>query len=177
MTGPGGHTVRAVGTTGVAPLEFIAVEMADCAELSADTVREIRALESAEIIRVVDVVVVTTDDDGYDLMEIGALPHDHPLTIFGRNVSSILTNDDIDRLAGTVSPSSCAVLLVVEHLWAVELENGLIDAGAAVVTRGPIDRQAVIDSLRTAGRPVEFVPRRQGRPGVITGAVPRMLRC
>ena len=154
-------------TTDLAPVEYTVIEFRGCDDFPREAVRELLALESAEIIRIIDAVLIRRSDIGFEEVELRTLPATHPLAVIADRCLGVLTDDDIDHLAATVSPRSCAVVLVYEHRWAVELTAELVDAGATFPDRGPIRHDHLVGSLRTGGRPSVLTPRRRGRTPVI----------
>ena len=164
--------ITALDAAVLAPLDYIVMAIGDCADVPAEAVRELLALESAEIVRLVDVLVVQRRGDGIDEIETSALPASHPLAAFAGRTHDVLTHDDLCELTKDVPPAACALVIVLEHCWATELEHEMRRAGAAVTRRGPIRRDALIASLQMAERPVGLAPRHRRRPRV-TGPPPR----
>lgn len=160
-------------TTAFAPLGYVVFEMDDCALVAPGAIRELLALQEAEIVKVIDAIVIQRREDGFETIEIGLLDDDHPLSAFTASLTEILTEEDIRRLADTVSASTCAIVLVLEHTWAAEFNASILAHGAGVATRGPIHRDDVKRSLDASGRRPGFNPRRDGRPEIITELIVR----
>ena len=47
-----------------------------------------------------------------------------------------LDRDDIDQIADLIPRRSAAVLVLLEHLWAIELKERVIEANGAVIAQG-----------------------------------------
>jgi hypothetical protein len=152
----------------LAPVDYTVFEFRQCEDFPREAVREILALESAEIIRIVDALVIRREQGEFEEIELRALPATHPLAPIADRCLAVLADDDIERLASTLSTQSCALVLVYEQRWARELAAELTDAGARCPDRGPIDHDVLVDSLRATERSPVLTPRRRGRRPVVT---------
>ena len=103
--------------------------------------RETLSLVDAEIISVIDLVVIERSaDSSVSILEADQLDPRHPLSVFAADVRPILTMADLDALAEPLPPSTCVVVFVVEQLWAKSLDDTLVQWECPVVRRGPIAR-------------------------------------
>ena len=55
----------------------------------------------------------------------------------------LLTQEDIDKLAGDLPPNTSALVLLFEHRWAVNVKRAIIDAGGFLVSRETIAPEAL----------------------------------
>ena len=122
------------------PLDFYVVRLPSRDAMPFEAVREVLSLVDAEIIAVVDLVVIERGT-GTTLTttEARALDPRHPLSAFATAVRPILTHSDLDVLAESLPASSCAAVFVVEQVWATVLDETLEASDCHVVRRGPIE--------------------------------------
>ena len=136
QTGPVDTPSRNLG-----PLDFYVVRLPDRDALPFEAVRETLSLVDAEIIGVVDLVIIERAvDSSISILEAGQLDPRHPLSVFAADVTPILTMADLDALAEPLPPATCIVVFVVEQLWAKSLNDTLEQWECPVVRRGPIAR-------------------------------------
>jgi Family of unknown function (DUF6325) len=131
------------------PLDFYVVRLPDRDALPFEAVRETLSLVDAEIINVIDLVVIErAADASVTVLEAAQLDPRHPLSILAADVMPILTMADLDSLAEPLPPATCVVVFVVEQLWVKPLDDTLEESGCPVVRRGPIAR---LPARTTAG--------------------------
>jgi Family of unknown function (DUF6325) len=123
------------------PLDYYVVRLPDRDALPFEAVRETLSLVDAEIISVVDLVVIERSaDSSVSTVEAGQLDPRHPLSVFAADVTPILTTADLDALAAPLPPATSVVVFVIEQLWAKPLRDTLEHWDCPVVSRGPIAR-------------------------------------
>lgn len=114
----------------------------------------LRALADATergIIRVVDLVLVIKDDEGnIDMAEIE--DQDDELKEVSRALGHkgdlpLLTEDDVQKLAGKMANNTSAGILVIEQLWAKDLKAALLGAGGELLEEGRIHPDKVTAAL------------------------------
>lgn len=134
--GPLDTVLRTLG-----PLDFCVVHIPDRDALPFEAVRETLSLVDAEIINVIDLVVIErAADSSVSILEARQLDPRHPLSVFAADVTPILTTADLDALAKPLPPATCVAVFVVEQLWAKSLNDTLEQWECPVVQRGPIAR-------------------------------------
>ena len=123
------------------PLDFYVVRLPDRDALPFEALRETLSLVDAEIISILDLVVIERSADStVSILEAGQLDPRHPLSVFAADVAPILTVADLDELAESLPPATCVVVFVIEQLWAKPLSDTLEQWDCPVVRRGPIAR-------------------------------------
>jgi hypothetical protein len=138
------------------PLDFFVVHLPDRDALPFEAVRETLSLVDAEIIDVVDLVIIErAADSSVSVLEVGQLDPHHPLAIFAAGVTPLLTLADLEALAQPLPPATCVAVFVVEQLWAGPLMNTLEHWDCPVVRRGPIARPS---ATRTPDSRREHLP-------------------
>ena len=109
------------------------------------------------LIRVLDLLFVTRDDDGTlrgvevtDFDQDGQLD----LAVFEGAASGLLDESDLADAASVIEPGSSAGILLFENTWARGFTQALRNGGAEVVAAGyvPVDALlASIDAAESAG--------------------------
>ncbi len=130
----------------VSPVAVVICQFGIDADLS--TVAEALApAVTSGTIGVVDLVLISKDADGTvtvsdledRLPEIWAQISPDPRTL--------LSQDDIDAVAGGLEPSSKAAVLVAEHRWAATLADAAAKAGGALTALTPIADEDLVAAL------------------------------
>lgn len=105
------------------------------------------------IIRILDLVFVTKDDDGTVRgMEIADFDRDGELdlAVFEGASSGLLDEEDVSEAGGVLEPGSAAGILVYENVWAAPLAVALRRGGAQMVASGRIPVQALLAAVDAA---------------------------
>jgi hypothetical protein len=131
------------------PIDYLVVEY-PCArcEFDPEMIRELESLIEAELIRLLDVVVIDVDVDGrVGVQEVEELGGGSPLAAFKGRLAEILAAPDIASLAQAMEPGTRAAVLIVENRWAgpfVELTNRW---GGQLVAAGWIPAAALLTAI------------------------------
>ena len=121
------------------PLDFYFVRLPSRDAVPFEAVRELLSLVDAEIITVVDLVIIERGAGRtFTTTEPRALDPRHALSAFVGTVEPMLTRADLGVLAQSLPPSTYAAVVVVEQLWAGALAETLEASECSVVRRGPI---------------------------------------
>src|SRR5687767_14855074 len=142
------------------PLQLLVIGFAQAA-LPLDFVNQLRRLRDDGIVRLVDAVFVAMDEHG-DLTEIRATDFsEEEAVLFGALAGALfgygaageegaalgavagglateggefgLDDDDIDEIADRIPRGTAAAFILLEHLWAIGLKEGLRNANGVVV--------------------------------------------
>ncbi len=125
------------------PVEIFVVALPS-PTLDPDIVDAVADLVEAGTIDVVDLVVVSRDDEGLTLTEYesdDAADHDLPELELG--LSGLLSEDDLFEIAADLEPGTSAAVVVLEHVWARDLASRLARVGGVVVSTERIGAPAV----------------------------------
>jgi hypothetical protein len=99
-------------------------------------------------IRIVDVVVLTRDDEGsVATLELEAVEHLAPLRDLDVEVGGMLSGHDIETLSLALDRGTAAVVLVTEDRWATALCEAVRAAGGHIVAGERIDARRVRAAL------------------------------
>jgi len=132
----------------VGPIDFLAVELPG-AKLQGRGLAALVDLTDRGIIRILDLVVVQVDENGFTAMELTDLDGDGELdlAVFEGVRSGLLDDEDVAQSAGLVDPGNAVALLVYENTWAGPFVSAMREAGAEVVASGRIPAEDVVAAL------------------------------
>jgi DNA-binding CsgD family transcriptional regulator len=139
----------------IGPMQLIAVGFAPGVGFVGTIIEEIDRLQGRGVLRLLDVLVLTMDDDGSltrveiadedfgDLLIADAQldPADVFATFEGRGVH-VLQSERAQALAQSLVPGSGLALILVEHQWARPLFDSIADLGGVVFSEGFIGERA-----------------------------------
>ncbi|MFF4444807.1 DUF6325 family protein [Streptomyces sp. NPDC001502] len=123
------------------PVEFIVLAFPE-EQLRAPAVEAVMGLRKTGVVRLIDGIVATRTASGDVLAaEFDEFVELHGL-LTGRDVARLIGPEDIQEAVGLLERGSCALLLVVEHLWAEDAAIAVRAAGGRIVgsVRIPPDR-------------------------------------
>ena len=106
------------------------------------------ALVDAGIIRVIDVLILTKDEDGsVDAMELSDVGELGELQILEAQLAELLAEDDVVHLAAAMDPGSTAGVLIWENLCSAPFASAVRRSGGQLIADGRIPIQAIIASI------------------------------
>ena len=130
------------GIEEMGPIDYIVIEWPD-RQPSGEAMPKLVELVDAGIIRVLDLVFITKDEDGDVLtMEISDLPPE--FEVFEGARSGLLDDGDIDEAANALQPGTSAAILMWENHWAAPFAIALRRNGAQLVASGRVPVQALL---------------------------------
>ncbi len=123
-----------------APVDFLVVEFPEGArDFPYEVARELASLVDAEMIRVLDVVILDKDPDGtVSMLEPDELGVRDTLRRVEADLRAVLPTQDIDVIAELLPLGRSAGIVVWEQVWAAPLAQTALDAGGAVLGHGRI---------------------------------------
>jgi Family of unknown function (DUF6325) len=138
------------------PVDYLVVGFpADKANFSGAMASELTALLDSNTIRVLDLVMITTGDDGsvevaelrdVDDSEIGELRG------LERDLAILLADEDIEEIGGSLEPGTAAIVMVWENTWAAPFGSAVRRSGGQLVTTGRIPTQALVAAVEADGQ-------------------------
>jgi hypothetical protein len=130
---------------GYGPVDFLIVEFpAGESNFTGEIAEEIVRLVDAGTIRVIDMIVITKDDEGnLDAVEISDAEDLGPLTEIEAGLAGLLAEEDVAYLAAAMEPGSVAGVLVYENLWAAPFAAAARRAGGVLIADGRISPEDV----------------------------------
>jgi len=131
------------------PVDYVVVEFpAGAQNFTGEMVEELLALVEAGTIRVIDVLILTKNEDGsVDAAELSDIPDLGDLAAIEAELAELLAAEDVERLAAAMDPGSVAGVLIYENLWAAPFASAARRAGGQLIADGRIPIQAIIASI------------------------------
>jgi hypothetical protein len=109
---------------------------------------ELVALVDAGTIRVIDILILTKNEDGtVDAMELSEVDDLGSLVAIEAELAELLAEDDVEHLAAAMDPGSVAGVLIWENLWAAPFASAARRSGGQLIADGRIPIQAIIAAI------------------------------
>ena len=131
------------------PVDYIVVEFpVGASNFTGEMVEELLALVESGTIRVIDVLILTKNEDGsVEAMELSDVPELGELQAIEAELAELLAADDVVNLAAAMDPGSVAGVLIWENLWAAPFASAARRSGGQLIADGRIPIQAIIASI------------------------------
>jgi len=131
------------------PVDYVVVEFpAGARNFTGEMAAELLALVDAGTIRVIDVLILTKDEDGaVDAMELSDVAELGELQALEAQLAELLAEEDVEHLAAAMEPGSVAGVLIWENLWAAPFGAAARRSGGQLIANGRIPIQAIIASI------------------------------
>ena len=137
------------GIDELGPIDYIVVEFpAGTSNFTGEMAKELLALVDSGTIRVIDVLILTKNEDGsVDAMELSDIEDLGPLQKIETELAELLAAEDVVNLAAAMEPGSTAGVLIWENLWAAPFASAARRSGGQLIANGRIPIQAIIASI------------------------------
>jgi hypothetical protein len=110
--------------------------------------KELVALVDAGTIRLIDVLILTKNEDGtIEAMELSDIDELGELQALEAQLAELLAAEDVEHLAAAMDPGSTAGVLIWENLWAAPFAAAARRSGGQLIANGRIPIQAIIASI------------------------------
>ena len=131
------------------PVDYLIVEFpAGASNFTGEMAAELVRLVDAGTIRVIDVLILTKNEDGtVDAMELSEIEDLGPLQTIEAELAELLAAEDVEHLAAAMDPGSTAGVLIWENLWAAPFASAARRSGGQLIATGRIPIQAIIASI------------------------------
>ncbi|MDQ0374765.1 DUF6325 family protein [Cellulomonas humilata] len=131
------------------PVDYVVVEFpAGQSSFTGEMIDELISLVDAGTIRVIDVLILTKNEDGsVDALELSDLPQLGELEKLEAQLAELLAADDVEHLAAAMDPGSTAGVLIWENLWAAGFASAARRSGGQLIADGRIPIQAILASI------------------------------
>jgi Family of unknown function (DUF6325) len=131
------------------PVDYIVVEFpAGKSNFTGEMAKELLALVDSGTIRVIDVLILTKNEDGtVDVAELSDIEELGELQAVEAQLAELLAADDVENLAAAMEPGSTAGVLIWENLWAAPFGSAVRRSGGQLIASGRIPIQAIIASI------------------------------
>jgi len=131
------------------PVDYLIVEFpAGASNFTGEMAAELVALVDAGTIRVIDVLILTKNEDGsVDATELSDIEQLGELQAIETELAELLAEDDVVNLAAAMDPGSTAGVLIWENTWAAPFASAARRSGGQLIANGRIPIQAIIASI------------------------------
>jgi hypothetical protein len=131
------------------PVDYLVVEFpAGASNFTGEMAAELVALVDAGTIRVIDVLILTKDEDGsVEAIELSDIEELGELQAMEAQLAELLAEEDVVHLAACMEPGSTAGVLIWENLWAAPFAAAARRSGGQLIANGRIPIQAIIASI------------------------------
>jgi hypothetical protein len=131
------------------PVDYLVVEFpAATSNFTGEMANELLALVDAGTIRVIDILILTKNEDGtVEAMELSDIGELGELEALEAELAELLAEEDVENLAAAMEPGSTAGVLIWENLWAAPFASAVRRSGGQLVANGRIPIQAIIASI------------------------------
>src|SRR6187549_2044489 len=131
------------------PVDYMVVEFpAGASNFTGEMATELLALVDSGTIRVIDIQILTKDEDGgVDAMELADVGELGELQALEAQLGELLAEEDVEHLAAAMEPGSTAGVLIYENTWAAPFASAARHAGGQLIANGRIPIQAIIASI------------------------------
>ena len=145
----GGERVSEREIDELGPIDYVVVEFpAGASNFTGEMAKELVALVDAGTIRVIDVLILTKDEDGsVEAMELSDVEELGELRELEAELAELLAAEDVEHLAAAMDPGSTAGVLIWENLWAAPFASAARRSGGQLIATGRIPIQAIIASI------------------------------
>ena len=142
-------TVSDATLSELGPVDYLVVEFpAGQTNFTGEMAEELVALVDAGTIRLIDMLILTKDDDGnVDAIELSDVDGLGPLVAIEAELAELLAEEDVENLAAAMDPGSVAGVLIWENLWAAPFAAAARRSGGQLIADGRIPIQAIIASI------------------------------
>jgi hypothetical protein len=140
------------GDMSIGPVEYIAIAFPGN-RFSGEIVPAIQALQDSGTIRVLDLVIISKDQDGnVDAIELSEAGPEEAATlaVLGIDGRNLLGEEDIEDIGAALEPNSTAGLMIWENVWAARFVQSLRDADGILIANGRIPAPLIEEALATA---------------------------
>ena len=131
------------------PIDYIVVEFpAGASSFTGEMTEALLALVDAGTIRVVDVLILTKNEDGtVDAMELSEIEQLGPRQAVEAQLAEFLAAEDVENLAAAMDPGTTAGVLIWENLWAAPFASAARRSGGQLIANGRIPIQAIAAAI------------------------------
>ncbi len=128
------------------PIDYVVVEFpAGEKNFGGEMAKELASLADAELIRVLDLLVIDKDENGeIEALEIEDLGD---LGVLEATLGEFLALADVENIAEAMEPGSTAGVLVWENTWAAPFAVAARKAGGRLIASGRIPTQALLAAV------------------------------
>jgi hypothetical protein len=140
-------------TQELGPIDYVVIEFPPGTQrFDGAMATELAALIDAELVRILDLVIMTTDENGVaDVLEVEDLADDDALghlRVVEGAIAEVLALEDLEHVAGALEPGAVAAVIVWENTWAAPFAEAARKSGGQLVASGRISTEALLATLQ-----------------------------
>ena len=143
----------------IGPVDYMVVEFpGDKADFSGEMASELKALVDRDLVRVLDLLLITKDADGsFEAAELHEAEDSEvgQLRDVEASLAMLLAEEDVAEVADAMKPGSVAAVLVWENTFAAPFGSAVRRAGGQLVATGRIPTQALLAALEASEEAAE----------------------
>lgn len=127
------------------PLEYVVVQF-EGNHLTGEILPKLQEIHNQGAVRVVDIVLMRKDANGkVTVRELSELSEEErkPFGQITKNMLRLLSPEDIEDVAERVPNDSSVGILLLEHVWAIELRDAIARAQGSLLDSGLIPQEVV----------------------------------
>jgi hypothetical protein len=135
------------------PIDMVVIGYPPGAPMTGDAIPILLDLVDRGIVRVIDALVVTKNDDGtFSGFDVADLEPDSigDLTVFTGAATGLIGDEDVSMVAAEIEPGTSAVMIVYENRWAGPFAAAVRRNGGRLVAFERIGTQDLLDALDAA---------------------------
>ena len=129
----------------IGSLEYVVISLEDD-QFAHEILPELNAIQEKGLIRVVDLLFVIKDTDNTVIIrEVSELSDEELVAYEGiaGDLMGLFTAEDVERLALEIPPGTSAVIILLEHTWAIGLAEAVRRSGGTLLTGGLVTPEAL----------------------------------
>jgi hypothetical protein len=135
------------------PIDIVVIGYPPGAPMTGEAVPIMLDLVDRGIVRVLDALFVTKEEDGtFTGIDLADLDADSAgdLTVFAGASTGLISDDDVAKVAAEMEPGSAAMTIVYENRWAAPFAAAVRRNGGRLIASERISTQDLIDALDAA---------------------------
>jgi Family of unknown function (DUF6325) len=135
------------------PIDMIVIGYPPGAPLTGEAIPILLDLVDRGLVRVIDALFVTKNDDGtFSGFDVADLEPDTAgdLTVFAGATTGLIGDEDVSMVAGEIEPGTSAAMIVYENRWAAPFAAAVRRNGGRLIASERIGTQDLIDALDAA---------------------------
>jgi Family of unknown function (DUF6325) len=136
----------------IGPVEYIAIAFPGN-KFSGEIIPAIKALQDSGTIKVLDLVIISKDDEGnVAAVELADSSPETQATfeVLGVENRNLLGEEDFEDIGSALDPNSTAALMIWENVWAAEFAKSLRKADGILIANGRIPAD-LVEELMASG--------------------------
>lgn len=135
------------------PIDIVVIGYPPGSPMTGEAIPILLDLVDRGIVRVLDALVVTKNEDGtFSGFDIADLDDDSAgdLTVFAGASTGLIHDDDVALVATEIEPGTSAAMIVYENRWAAPFAAAVRRNGGRLIASERINTQDLIDALDAA---------------------------